>query len=216
MKKYFLTGLIIFLPLAITIFIPVFLFQLLTSPFLGLLEYILTELHVNPAHYDLILLLSKFIFLIILFIVIVILGFIGHHVLSHWFVHWMDRLFLRIPVIKTIYRLSAEVVKSFFQTTEKPFKKTVLLRFPNMISTVYGFVTGDAPQQIKKFEKSDENLKAIFIPTAPHPISGFLVMVQEKLIQDVDISIEDVFKSLLSCGLYVPGENQKKPNEPKK
>lgn len=132
---------------------------------------------------------------------ITLLGLVGHHYFSKWFLTLVEKVFLKIPVIKTIYRITVEITKSFLSTTEKPFKKSVLLNFPSKDSLVYGFYTGDCPKEILK-KAEDPTLKNVFLPTAPHPISGFLFMVKESNIKEVDISIEEIFKTLISCGVY--------------
>ncbi len=201
MKKYFLTGLALFLPIGIPILIVVFLFRLMTDPFLGIIEWELQTLPIDPAYHDIMLLILKCLFLVGMFFFIALLGMIGHHYLSKWLISYLEKVFLKIPVVKTIYRISGEITKSFLQTTEKPFKKGVLIRFPNTDSYAYGFYTGDSPKEIIE-KANDPSLKNIFMATAPHPISGFLFMVKGHMVEEVDISIEDIFKTLISCGVY--------------
>jgi uncharacterized membrane protein len=201
MKKYFITGLALFLPIGIPIILVMFLFRIMTDPFLGLIEWELKTLSINPIYHDVMLWILKCLFLVGLFFFITLLGLVGHHYFSKWFLTLVEKVFLKIPVIKTIYRITVEITKSFLSTTEKPFKKSVLLNFPSKDSLVYGFYTGDCPKEILK-KAEDPTLKNVFLPTAPHPISGFLFMVKESNIKEVDISIEEIFKTLISCGVY--------------
>lgn len=208
MRKYFFTGLIIFLPIVLTLLIVIFVFDILTNPFIGVIDYFLGQFSVDPSHHATIFFLSRIIVLICLVLFIFLLGFIAQMFLTRWFLSLMDRLFRKIPIIKSIYRISVEITNSFFQTTEKPFKKTVLMKFPHQKAHAYAFLTGKAPKEIQEKESSEEEMKTVFLPTAPHPISGFMLIVQESLLTDVDISVEDIFKTLVSCGLYVPGETE--------
>ncbi len=214
MKKYFLTGLALFLPIGIPIVIIVFLFRLMTDPFLGIIEWELETLSINPAYHNVMLVILKVLFLVGMFIFITLLGMIGHHYFSKWLISSLEKMFLKIPVVKTIYRISGEITKSFLQTTEKPFKKSVLIRFPNADSFSYGFYTGDAPKEIIEKAK-DPTLKNVFLATSPHPISGFLFMVKGHMVEDVDISIEDIFKTLISCGVYNADDEKNDEGSPK-
>lgn len=90
-----------------------------------------------------------------------------------------------------------------FKEDQKIFKKSVLIKFPHSKATAMGLLAEEAPECVK-LALSDEELKTIFVPTSPHPISGFLLICQNRDIKEIDISTEDVFKFLISCGIYQP------------
>lgn len=204
MKKYILSGLIILLPIAITIWIARFFFDILTTPFMGLIELTLDQQGIATAGHPGLVFACRLLILILIFFLIFLIGFVAQRLFFNWLIKLADRLFMRIPVIKSIYKIAVEIIKSLLSPGAKPFKKTVMLDFPDKDSKALGFYTGDVPEQVAK----GDNLKTIFLPTAPHPISGFLLISPEKALKDVDISIEDVFKILVSCGTYRPGEDQ--------
>ncbi|MES2344726.1 MAG: DUF502 domain-containing protein [Chlamydiota bacterium] len=209
MKKYFLTGLIILAPFALTLVIVIYLFDLFTTPFLGLVEGLVTTFaetspHKFLQHKNLILFFSRVIALITLVIVILLLGFLGRKFFFDTLIHWINRIFLKIPFVKNVYRVSKDVTKAFFAQTGKTFKKTVLLPFPHKNTYSLGFVTGNIPEPIKRILK-DVDL-AVFVPTAPHPFSGFIVLTSKEEAREVDITTEEAFKFLVSCGVVMPGE----------
>lgn len=204
MKRTFFTGLIIFLPVAITFFLVRFVLDILTEPFIGIFEDLLNSHNYNS---DLFLFLSRVLIIFLLFTFILLLGALARKFFFSYFVKLMNRLFAKIPIVKSIYRLTKEVVENLFKLDQTPFKKTVLMSFPHQKAKVLAFFTGRAPEVAEKITGTP--LHSIFIPTAPHPISGFVLLVEENDFKEVDISTEDVFKFLVSCGAY---EREKPPH----
>ncbi len=209
MKKTFLAGLAILLPITITIVIVVFIVDLLTAPFAGLVsDFItghgLTEL--GARHKYILLFVSRIIVLILLFFLTLFLGFLGRRIFFSWFIKLTDKIFAKIPIIKTIYRISREVSSSVFTEKKKEFfKGTVTVPFPHEKSRAMGLLSGNPPEEVNQ---KKQELQSVFIPTAPHPISGFLVMYHKDEVKKTDIETEDLFKFLLSCGIYHPDEEK--------
>lgn len=210
MKKNFLAGLAILLPIAITLFVAFFTIDFLTAPFVGIVEDFITDQGRTQlaTHYKyLLLFMSRIIVLIFLLILVFILGILGRKIFFSWFIQWTDRIFYKIPIIKTIYKMTREISKNVFSEKKKTlFKGTVAVPFPNSQTKALGLLAGNAPDKV---EEKKENLQTVFVPTSPHPISGFLMMYDQKEIQETKIPTEDLFKFLLSCGTYEPGEEKK-------
>jgi uncharacterized membrane protein len=209
MKKYFFTGFIALLPLALTYMIAAWLFNFFAAPLEALTESLLSaygkKLGISLEHHETLeLFLSRLLALILLFLLILFLGFCGQKFLGKIFMKIPERLFSRIPVIRAIFRISNDVTKAIFSDTKKTFKETVLLPFPHDQALAIGFVTGETPSILKEGAKDAE--LAIFVPTAPHPMSGYVLLVPRKIVRPVDVSVEDAFKFLISCGVMHPGE----------
>ncbi len=210
MKKYFFTGFVALLPLALTFMIASWLFNLFAAPLAGLMETLIhayeKNLGLSLEHHDnLVLFLSRVFAFILLLLLIFFLGFCGQKFLLKVFLKLPERLFSRIPLVRTIFRLSNEITKAVFTENKKTFKETVLIPFPHEETYAIGFITGETPSSLKgeKFPVTDF---AVFIPTAPHPMSGYVVLAPKKMIRHVDVSVEDAFKFLISCGVIHPGE----------
>ncbi len=121
----------------------------------------------------------------------------------------MNAIVSKIPFVKTIFMITKEIVLAFANTGgRKVFKKPVLTPFPSKISNAIGFETGKVPKECQKHVK--EPLKPIFIPTAPHPISGYLVMAKESRIHELKMSNEAAIKLTVSCGVIVPEDEEQK------
>jgi uncharacterized membrane protein len=210
MKKYFLTGFITLLPIALTLIIVSWLFHLFTAPLAGITEYILLasekKLGLSLEHHDkLVLFLSRVFALIILLILIFLLGFCGRRFLNKFFSKIADRIFSHIPLVRTIYRLSNDITKAVFAENKKTFKETVLVPFPHHDALAIGLVTGESPAIFNR-EGIPKTDLAVFVPTAPHPMSGFVLLTPKKMVFPVDVTVEDAFKFLISCGVMHPGE----------
>ncbi len=210
MKKSFLTGFIALLPIALTIIIVEWLFNLFTAPLAGITEWFIlnyeTQLGLSLKHHDtLVVFLSRIFAFVFLVILIFILGFTGRKFLNKYLTRFTDRLFSHIPLVKTIYRLSHDVTKAVFSDSQKAFKSTVLVPFPHHEALAIGFVTGETPPAFRQQRELTE--LAVFVPTAPHPMSGFILLMPKNVALPVDVSIEDAFKFLISAGALHPGEH---------
>lgn len=218
MKKYFFTGFVALLPIALTLIIVNWLFNLFTAPLAGITEMIILgyekRLGLSPEHHEtLVLFLSRVFALILLLLLILFIGFCGQKFLINVFLKLPERLFAPIPLVRTIFRLSNDITKAMFQENKKTFKETVLIPFPHHEALAIGFVTGETPDVFKKGIPNTD--LAIFVPTAPHPMSGFVLLTPKKLVIPVDVPVEDAFKFLISCGVIHPGEPIPSAQEPK-
>ncbi len=114
----------------------------------------------------------------------------------------IDRVTTRIPLIKTIYTLGKKLAEAFSLPEKQAFKKAVMIEHfrPGLWSV--GFVTGIVADR----EKPEEKLLKVFIPTAPNPTSGFLVMVKESQVRELDWTVSEAMNSIISGGIAGPDE----------
>lgn len=205
MKKYFITGLAILLPLALTLAIVVFFVNLLTGPFVGMVSAFFDHYGWVGSYSSLLsykqvqLLLSRLLILVLLFGFTLLLGWFARWVFFHYLIRLWDGLFHRIPFIRAIYRTSQDVVKTIFTTDTKSFKQVVMVPFPHAKSQSIGLITSeDLPDYTKT---NGESLVAVFVPTTPNPTSGFLMLFDPQDITYLDMRVEDAFKFIISCGV---------------
>jgi len=202
MKKYFITGLIILLPVVLTAMIVFFLFDLFTAPFVPLVSAALHRIS-HSLPYELILLLSRFIALVLLFVLILFLGMVAQKLFFKNLAQVGQWIIYRIPFVKTIYKVSEDIFTALFAPDGKQaFKEAVMFPFPNKPNYAIGFLAGEVAKECQ--EKVDEPLCSVFAPTAPHPISGFLFLMPKKDVCTLDMTKEDAVKYLVSCGVIHP------------
>ncbi|CCB88792.1 DUF502 domain-containing protein [Simkania negevensis] len=221
MKKTFIAGLATLLPITITIVVVVFVIDLLTAPFTGFVEEMISFYggQIAEEHHYLLVVISRLIVLVLFVVLIFILGILGRRIFFSWFLKLTNRLLTKIPIVKTIYRISLDITKNVFsEEGKKLFKGTVLVPFPHQKTHAIGLLSGDPPSEVAKNTDprvKDTTFQSIFVPTAPHPISGFLLMYSDKEVKTVDIETEDLFKFLLSCGIFQPGKKDDKSEDTK-
>lgn len=211
MKKYFITGLIILLPLALTIAIVVFIFNLLTVPFLGIVKtvfdrYDLFEsgsLLLNADQFQ--NLLAQLLILVSLFFIAIGLGFIARWFFIKAFFKFAEYVVKRIPLVRTIYKTCQEIIKTLFTSKTNSFKQVVLVRFPNPDTFSIGLVTREEIPSLSNTSHAD--VVAVFVPTTPNPTSGFMIMFKQADLIYLDMKVEDAFKYIISCGVISPPFN---------
>lgn len=205
MKKYFITGLVILLPLTLTLWIVAFLFNFLTEPFLGISKVILNYtglldlgfLWLNAEQLQ--TLVSQVLILIVLFVFTVLLGIVARWFFFHYIFRFWESLIHRIPVVSVIYKTCQEVIKTIFTSKNNAFKQVVLVNFPNPETKTIGLLTRDS---VPGSELGDDRV-VVFVPTTPNPTCGFLTIMKKEDVIHLDMSVEEAFKSIISCGVIV-------------
>jgi len=211
-KRYFLTGLAILLPLALTTVIVVFLVNFLTRPFLGLVEDLLGPLPLIKNGFwflsgkQILQYGGRFFILLMLFGFTVLLGVIGRWFLIHSLFKFGDEILHRIPVVNKVYKTSQEVINTLFSDKTQSFKQVVLAPFPNSSSYCLGLLTRESPPACR--EITNENLVSVFLPTTPNPTSGYLLMFRKSELKYLDMKVEDAVKFIISCGVIYPGSSE--------
>ena len=196
LRTRMVSGLLVLIPLAITLFILNLCFTSLTAfvrpvmrPWVGELpEYILT--------------------LIALFVTVVLVylaGLITNHIVGRRMIHWGESLLLRLPIVRSVYSASKQVVETFSSSTKAAFQAVVLVEFPRRDSFAVGFITGTI------LNPEGKTLYRVFVATTPNPTSGFLIILPETEVHFTDISVEDGVKMIVSGGMLAPPSYQIRP-----
>lgn len=205
MKRLFITGLVILLPVTLTILIVIFIFNLLTDPFVGIVSGILNYYGLMENGFwflngsQLQRYISQILILGILFGFTVLLGVVARWVFFHYFLRFGERILHQIPLISSIYKTSQDIIKTIFASKSKSFKQVVMIPFPSSKTYSIGFLTCEKLPKVKEGEQV-----AVFVPTTPNPTSGFLLMVSREDVIYLNMKIEEALKYVISCGVTVP------------
>lgn len=193
MKKYFVTGLVVLLPLALTYWIVSFILGVLTEPFTGIS---VAALHLLGLHApEIVEPISKLLALCLLFGLIISIGAIGRYFLFKYLLQLSDAILHRIPIVNLVYKTSQELIQSVFKQDSTSFKQVVFVPFPHPGCMVVGFVTQ---------EEGLEGRMAVFVPTTPNPTTGFLLMYRKEEVHVLDMKVEDALRYVISCGVLMP------------
>ena len=207
MKKSFITGIVILLPLALTVLIVVFLINLLTDPFVDIvhsaLRYygLLNQGFLFLSARQVQMVASQALILLSLFIMTVFIGVIARWFFINYLIKMWDALLHRIPFIRSVYKTCQDVINTILTSDTKSFKQAVIVPFPTPDSHSIGLVTREHFEGIPTRE--GEKFVAVFVPTTPNPTSGYLILYDEKELTYLDIRVEDALKYIISCGVIL-------------
>ena len=194
LKKYIIAGLLVWLPFAATVVIVKLLIDLLDKTVLLL-----------PPEWHPVALLGFSIpgFGIILALSILLLtGMLAANLFGRRFVEIWERILNKIPLVRSIYSSIKQISNTIFDPSGKSFRKVVMLQYPKKGLWSIGFLTNDNVGD--EMSAVDDRLVAVFIPTTPNPTSGFIVMVRNDEITELDMSVEEGFKFIISIGVIIP------------
>jgi uncharacterized membrane protein len=184
LRNYFLSGVLIIVPLIITYIVLRFLFLNVD----GLLSPLLNKVigYKIPGAGILVTL-----------ILIFIAGIFASSLIFSRLVSYGESLFLKIPIVRTVYGPAKQLVESFTLADKKAFKQVVLIQFPRQGIFTLGFVT-------KKISLKNEDYFAVFVPSTPTPFTGWTLLFKEEEIIPLDISVEQGIKFFVSGGIASP------------
>ena len=201
-RRNFFTGLAIVLPAVISIAVIVWLFGTvsnITDTLLFFLPRDWTHRNNGDGPMQWYWSLSALVLAIVL---IVLLGGAAHYYLGKKLIQLFDRALLRVPLLNKIYGTVKQVNEAFSPSNRSSFKQVVLIEFPRPGQHSVGFVTGEQHQEVQA--KTKEKVVSVFVPTTPNPTSGFLVLVPEKELTKLDMSVADGIKFIVSLGAIAP------------
>ncbi len=197
-RRYFISGLLVWVPIWVTILVIKFLGDMLSSTMLLLPHQYqpdqLIGFHI-PG-------IGVLIILLIIFLTgLIVANFIGSRLVALW-----DNLVGRIPLVRTVYSGVKQVMETLFTPGGQSFRKVLLVEYPRPGLWTVAFQTGDALPDVQKMLE-EEQMVSIFIPTTPNPTSGFLIMVPRRDVVELDMSVEQALKFVISLGVMQPGMN---------
>ncbi|STY29332.1 transmembrane protein [Legionella wadsworthii] len=196
LRRYLLAGLVVWLPILVTIGVLRFIIDLLDN-----------TLALIPKAYQPEQLIGHYIpgFGVILSLVILIAtGIIATNYFGQRLVAWGESILVRIPLVRSIYKTVKQVINAVLSTNSEAFRKVVLVEYPRKGMWSIAFQTGTANSAIA--DRINEELISIFIPTTPNPTSGFLMMLPRNDVIEMDMSIDEALKFIISLGVMPPSE----------
>ncbi len=198
-KTYFLAGLLVLIPLVLTIFIIWKLFIGIDSLLQGFISNILERIGVPPTNIGL-----GFISVILL---ILLTGMIAKNYFGRKVIKIGENILTKIPLINRIYIAIQQISNAFLSEKREVFKKAVLIEYPRKGIYSIGFFTQDTKGEVQKRLKHD--VVSVFLPTTPNPTSGFLLFVPKNEVTELNLTIEEALKLVISGGAIIPTSTYK-------
>jgi len=201
-KRYFLTGLLVLVPLAITIWVITSLIHFLDQTLIWLpYDYQPRNLFgFDIPGLGVVLTVS----------VILGIGLLASNLFGRQFLKLWEVILSRLPFINSIYSSIKQVSDTLFSESGRAFNKAVLIRYPDRDTYTIAFLTGEPSAEITKHLKGKHI--SVYVPTTPNPTSGYFLMVAKKDIVELDISVDQALKYVISMGVVPPSKKSKKLN----
>ncbi len=196
MRKYFITGLLILVPLAITLWVLHAVISTMDQSLLLLPEQWRPEQLVGFK----ILGLGTILTLVIVFVTgLLAQNFVGNMVVGAW-----EALLQRIPIVSSIYSSVKQVSDTLFSSTGNAFSKALLVQYPREGAWTIAFLTGIPGGDVANHLVGD--YISIYVPTTPNPTSGFFLMVPRADTIELDMSVDAALKYVVSMGVVAPDQ----------
>jgi uncharacterized membrane protein len=197
-RKYLLAGLFTLLPLVVTLWILKGIFTGLVGIFRGPLTWLAHQIHMpDPPTWGLALFSALATGLMLLVVGALVGNFMGRQVLT-----WLDDLMMHVPVVKTIYGATRQLMGAIQSGQGGSFKDVVLVEWPHAGALTLGFV---ASRDCSWAVEGGQDMVAVYVPTSPNPTSGYVVMIEAGKLRPVDISADQALTWAVSGGVVVPG-----------
>ncbi|HHF7365385.1 TPA: DUF502 domain-containing protein [Legionella bozemanae] len=194
LRSYLLAGLVVWLPILITMGVLRFIIDLLDN-----------TVALIPKAYQPEQLIGHYvpgIGVILSLIILLVTGVIVTNYLGQRLVGWGESALDRIPLVRSIYKTVKQVINAVLSTNSEAFRKVVLIEYPRKGLWTIAFQTGTANTAINN--KTKDEMISVFIPTTPNPTSGFLIMLPRNDVIELDMSIDEALKFIISLGVMPP------------
>ncbi len=190
MKKYLITGLLVWIPLAITVWVLEAIVTTMDQTLLLLPPLWKPSIYIPGLGVVLTV-------LVVLLTGIFVSNFLGQKLLAIW-----EGILKRIPVVNSIYSGVKQVSDTLFSPGGQAFRKAVLVQYPRAGSWTIAFLTGQPGGDVANHLSGD--YVSVYVPTTPNPTSGFFLMMPRADVIDLDMSVDEALKYVISMGVVTP------------
>ena len=203
LKNDLIAGLLVVIPLATTIWLSTIVSKFVLAFVTSIPKQFNPFINLNPLLQDLINLALG---LTVPLMGILLIGLMARNIVGRWLLEFGEGTLQRIPLAGSVYKTLKQLLETFLRDNSRRFRRVVLVEYPREGLYSVGFVTG----QVGPSLQSDlgQNLLSVFIPTAPNPTTGWYTLVPEASVRELDISVEDAFRTIISAGIVNPDERE--------
>lgn len=194
MRRYLIAGVLIWVPIGITVLLLQFLVRLADRTLLLIPEAYRPEALLGFHIPGLGLILAL---LILLFTGILVANLVGRKL-----VEWAENLLARIPFVRTVYQGAKQVMETVLSSSGNSFRKVLLVEYPRAGTWSLAFQTATEVGEVQ--DRTGEEVVSVFVPTTPNPTSGFLIMVPKNEVIELSMTVDEAVRMIISLGVVVP------------
>jgi uncharacterized membrane protein len=194
MKRYFITGLLIWVPLAITVWVLYLIVSTMDQTLLLLPAAVRPErllgYHIPGVG------------VILTLLIVFLTGLVTANIIGQRLVRFWESVLSRIPIVKSVYYSVKQVSDTLFSSSGEAFRKALLIQYPRPGIWTIAFMTGQPGGDVSRQLKGD--YVSVYVPTTPNPTSGFFLMLPKSDVIELDISVDEALKHIISMGVVSP------------
>ncbi len=206
LKSDLIAGLLVVIPLATTIWLSVSLAKWAIDLFTRIPKQINPFDGLDPILTNF---LNFIVGLAVPLLTILVIGLMARNIVGRWLLDFGEQFLQAIPLAGSVYKTLKQILETLLGDSKTKFRRVVMVEYPRKGVWTIGFVTGKVSSTLQTHLA--EEMISVFIPTTPNPTSGWYAIVPKKEAIDIDISIEDAFKVLISGGIVSPDPTSKTP-----
>jgi len=199
-KKYLITGLLIWIPLVITLVVLNLIVSTMDTTLLLLPESVQPKTWLGVNIPGLGALLSL--------LIVLLTGVLAANIIGQRMVQFGESMVARIPVVKTVYNGVKQVSDTLFSSSGQAFRKALLVRFPHGDSWTIAFLTGTPRGEVAA--KLGEDHISVYVPTIPNPTSGYFLIVPRAAVIELEMSVDEALKYVISMGVAAPAVSRRR------
>jgi uncharacterized membrane protein len=203
LKNDLIAGLLVVIPLATTIWLATTVSRFVLAFLTSIPKQFNPFITLNPLLQDLINLALG---LTVPLLGILLIGLMARNIVGRWLLEFGEGTLSRIPLAGSVYKTLKQLLETFLRDNSKRFRRVVLVEYPREGLFSVGFVTGVVGPSLQA--ELEEPLLSVFIPTAPNPTTGWYTLVPESSVRDLNLSVEDAFRTIISAGIVNPDERE--------
>ena len=193
-KRYFVTGLLIWVPLAITAWV--------LSLIAGIADQSLRLLPESMHPHNLLGFDVPGTGVVLTLLIILVTGLLAANFIGQRLVSWWEKLLARIPVVNSIYNSVKQVSDTLFSSSGNAFRQALLVQYPRTGSWTIAFLTGTPGGDVVNHLTEDH--VSVYVPTTPNPTSGFFLMLPRSEVIELDMDVDEALKYIISMGVVAP------------
>jgi uncharacterized membrane protein len=201
-RRYFITGILVWLPLAVTIWVLHSALGVLDAVFASVLKAVSVVAPAQAAPVLQWLSTTPGVGVVVMLLALLLTGMLVSNMAGQWVARQSDRLLSHIPIVKSIYTSVKQVSDTLFSSSGQAFREAVLVQYPRAGVWTIAFVTGHAGGEVR--EHLGDDVLSLYVPTTPNPTSGFMLLVPRSEVHTLQMSVDEALKYIISMGVVAP------------